>query len=206
MISFRQFRVRAKNLFRERKIVDPLQPVFSINKQSIKWRCKVCDYEQMSPINKYEDALKIKCNNCGKNHQVSNAGISFKRLLGSYQEKIVYVTNATANELTAKIKNDLSVKIRPRLVYHIKYECELAHKDFIKYGELIAMNTGVIEHLPNDYLNICDACAGIQYINCPRCGGKGVIPQYHHIQEGICFRCWGARVEKVINVNLKTMN
>jgi 5-methylcytosine-specific restriction endonuclease McrA len=26
---------------------------------------------------------------------------------------------------------------------------------------------------------------------CDRCGGYGYIPQYSHIQSGICFKCWG---------------
>lgn len=31
---------------------------------------------------------------------------------------------------------------------------------------------------------------------CPRCGGIGFIPQYEHIEAGICFRCRGACFEK----------
>jgi hypothetical protein len=26
---------------------------------------------------------------------------------------------------------------------------------------------------------------------CPRCIGEGYLPQYSHVQDGICFRCWG---------------
>jgi len=26
---------------------------------------------------------------------------------------------------------------------------------------------------------------------CPRCGGSGDLPQFRHVQEGICFLCWG---------------
>ena len=29
---------------------------------------------------------------------------------------------------------------------------------------------------------------------CSRCGGSGFIPPYHHVQNGICFGCWGAGV------------
>lgn len=28
-------------------------------------------------------------------------------------------------------------------------------------------------------------------VPCPRCDGKGVIPQYFYNRKGICFRCWG---------------
>ena len=24
---------------------------------------------------------------------------------------------------------------------------------------------------------------------CPRCGGTGYLPQYRHIENGICFKC-----------------
>jgi hypothetical protein len=27
--------------------------------------------------------------------------------------------------------------------------------------------------------------------SCQRCGGNGYIPEYQHIQNGICFLCWG---------------
>ncbi|PEM08496.1 hypothetical protein [Bacillus wiedmannii] len=31
-----------------------------------------------------------------------------------------------------------------------------------------------------------------QKATCPRCGGKGVIPQYFYNRKGICFLCWGS--------------
>lgn len=206
MISFRQFRVRAKNLFKKRQEVDPLRPVFSISKNSIKWRCKLCDHLQNTPIAKHDTTLIIICENCGKKHQVSDNGILIRKLLGSYQEEIIYVTNATAKELFAKIKNDDSIFIRPRLIYHTKYECELAHKDFVVDGVLVALNSGVRKHLPNDFLNLCKGCAGVKFIKCPRCGGEGYIRRYKHIEGGICFRCWGAKYEEGINIELKNIN
>lgn len=33
---------------------------------------------------------------------------------------------------------------------------------------------------------------------CNRCGGKGYIHEYRHVQEGICFRCNGVRYEEFI--------
>jgi len=36
---------------------------------------------------------------------------------------------------------------------------------------------------------------GVAYLKdivCKKCGGKGYIPEYKHIQEGICFWCWGS--------------
>ena len=30
---------------------------------------------------------------------------------------------------------------------------------------------------------------------CPKCGGYGYIPKYSHVQDGICFRCWGEGID-----------
>lgn len=35
---------------------------------------------------------------------------------------------------------------------------------------------------------------------CKRCFGAGQIPEYNHVQQGICFRCNGAKYEELINV------
>lgn len=34
------------------------------------------------------------------------------------------------------------------------------------------------------------------YDNCPRCNGSGYLPEYSHVQGGICFRCRGNFVKK----------
>jgi hypothetical protein len=33
---------------------------------------------------------------------------------------------------------------------------------------------------------------------CDRCGGHGIIPPYSHVQDGICFKCRGARYLELI--------
>jgi 5-methylcytosine-specific restriction endonuclease McrA len=33
---------------------------------------------------------------------------------------------------------------------------------------------------------------------CDRCGGHGIIPPYSHVQDGICFKCKGARYLELI--------
>lgn len=34
---------------------------------------------------------------------------------------------------------------------------------------------------------------------CKRCGGYGFFSEYRHVQDGICFRCKGAKYEELIN-------
>lgn len=51
---------------------------------------------------------------------------------------------------------------------------------------------------------------------CRRCGGAGRFPEYKHVQNGICFRCHGARYEELIsfvenyaqehNININDLN
>lgn len=34
----------------------------------------------------------------------------------------------------------------------------------------------------------------MESIECPRCEGVGTIAQYYHIEDGICFKCRGAKM------------
>lgn len=36
--------------------------------------------------------------------------------------------------------------------------------------------------------------ATTQYKLCPRCKGEGYLPEYSHVQNGICFKCTGKRI------------
>jgi hypothetical protein len=38
----------------------------------------------------------------------------------------------------------------------------------------------------------------LNYTPCTRCNGAGLMPEYSHIQEGICFRCNGKKYEEKI--------
>ena len=39
----------------------------------------------------------------------------------------------------------------------------------------------------------------IKLTPCYRCGGKGYLPQYKHVEDGICFRCRGEKYEEYID-------
>lgn len=45
-----------------------------------------------------------------------------------------------------------------------------------------------------------DNLVQVQYTPCSRRGGAGRFPEYRHIQNGVCFRCHGAKYEKIIGV------
>jgi DnaJ-class molecular chaperone len=38
---------------------------------------------------------------------------------------------------------------------------------------------------------------------CSRCDGSGYIPKYQHIQNGICFKCWGTGSQLIIPAKLQ---
>jgi len=40
-----------------------------------------------------------------------------------------------------------------------------------------------------------------QYSYCDRCGGSGYLPQFNHVQNGICFKCMGDCIDKGIFKN-----
>lgn len=39
---------------------------------------------------------------------------------------------------------------------------------------------------------------------CPRCGGTGYLPQYRHIENGICFKC--RRAKQWYTINTECLN
>ncbi|WP_416439675.1 hypothetical protein [Phnomibacter sp. MR] len=55
----------------------------------------------------------------------------------------------------------------------------------------------VYRHTPEGYLEMNDLTP------CKRCAGAGRLPQYDHVEAGICFRCWGACFEEWITPALR---
>ena len=76
------------------------------------------------------------------------------------------------------------------------------------------------EYNDTDLITLCEAChndlhlqeevpvyrlegnhiVGAHFTPCSRCGGRGWIPEYAHVQGGICFRCYGAKYDEIIPV------
>ena len=51
----------------------------------------------------------------------------------------------------------------------------------------------VYEKVENRFVSTSYQC-----MKCPRCNGTGYLPQYHHVEEGVCFLCNGNIVNKTI--------
>lgn len=50
----------------------------------------------------------------------------------------------------------------------------------------------------NVYANVHGELRNMNYTPCTRCNGVGYFPEYRNVQNGICFRCRGARYEEMI--------
>ena len=46
----------------------------------------------------------------------------------------------------------------------------------------------------------------MNYTPCHRCQGTGYFPEYRKVQNGICFRCGGARFEELISPKIEEVN
>ena len=76
------------------------------------------------------------------------------------------------------------------------------------------------EYKDSELITLCEECHGyihshsyipvlrldgenlveVSYTPCRRCGGAGRFRQYKHVQNGICFRCHGAKYEELISL------
>ena len=45
-----------------------------------------------------------------------------------------------------------------------------------------------------------DEGKALGYIPCGRCNGVGQLPEFSHVQSGVCFQCGGARYQELIGV------
>ncbi len=55
-----------------------------------------------------------------------------------------------------------------------------------------------IKHCPIVYYQKGDLLIPLNFTPCSRCGGRGYIPEYRHISDGICFRCNGEKYDELI--------
>lgn len=152
----------------------------------------MCHTPQEVPLQR-RGTTTTTCSECGTKRTVTDGILDPPEGIFSRDREIVFVTRATLKELQEKksSKNEPDVHVRDRLVYHEDYDCAFAHKDYEIDGILVAYNTGVVEAKYRSGLELCKACAGVEFEPCNRCGGRGDIPRFSHVQDGICFKCRG---------------
>jgi hypothetical protein len=52
----------------------------------------------------------------------------------------------------------------------------------------------------------CLDCKGSGWLKCPRCNGTGYLPQFKHVEDGICFLWHGSVIsETIFSDRLKTI-
>lgn len=62
--------------------------------------------------------------------------------------------------------------------------CWVCHENLHKYSKI-------------DVLDFNGNLIG-EYTNCEKCSGAGYLPEFYHVQSGICFRCGGKRFNELI--------
>lgn len=165
-------------------------PRFTFEEEEVRWTCHVCSTQLRVPL-RPNSKLRAECPECGTIRTVSDGIPDPPYSRRSGPQDIVFVTRATLRELRAKRQGDPDIQVRNRLVYHDEYDCAFAHKDYEVDGVLLAYNTGVVEAEYQSELSLCKVCAGVEFEPCDRCNGRGDIPKYNHVQDGICFKCEG---------------
>jgi hypothetical protein len=165
-------------------------PYFTVEEDEVQWTCHVCETTLSAPL-RHNHTLHTECPECGTSRTVTDGipeppGNPWLR-----EHDMVFVTRATLRELKAERQGNPDIDVRNRLVYHEDRDCAFAHKDFEVNGALVAYNTGVVEAEYRDELSVCRPCAGVEFEPCDRCNGRGNIPRYSHVQNGICFKCEG---------------
>ncbi|MGA3012851.1 MAG: hypothetical protein ABSD71_02325 [Bacteroidales bacterium] len=83
------------------------------------------------------------------------------------------------------IKDELPWEIEDSGLITLCYQCHKKRHESTDYQVFARINKKLIQ-----------ASSGRIY--CNRCGGIGYIPKYNHVQNGICFSCWGNLISKSV--------
>ncbi|MBC8006365.1 MAG: hypothetical protein H7X84_12895, partial [Verrucomicrobia bacterium] len=61
------------------------------------------------------------------------------------------------------------------------------------------------ERHQNSTIKVLDASLSPieEYHYCKKCSGAGCFPEFSHVQQGVCFRCNGARYEELIEEQIR---
>lgn len=176
---------------------------FSTEGQKVRWACPTCHHQLQVPLLRYS-RIACRCPSCESAFDIVRGLVapasSAPRGPSGVHPLVVYVTRATFQEVEAKLKGLNHVTdgkgiylrpVRPNLVYHSNRDCLFAHMDYEEDGHVVAFNSGVVATQYNSLLGLCAVCAGLAPESCDRCGGRGDLPQFRHVQNGICFKCDG---------------
>lgn len=118
-------------------------------------------------------------------HCTCEAGVNFKKCwhLEAAEEKMEM----------ASLRGDFLTACRTIL----KYEPELTKEDILDAYHEMAKKHGELEAVKRTIAHgrLAAGCHGRRLGDCIKCGGEGYIPEYDHVQGGICFRCKGTGVD-----------
>jgi hypothetical protein len=130
-------------------------------------------------------------------------------LVGSLKKKIINPVKITIRSEIFKRIPELSwYYIEGLHVHHTYYQIGVFPWEYPDRSLITLCWICHIEKHSNSLIPVLDS-NGKQiksFHACKRCGGAGIIPQFKHVQGGICFRCWGARYEELITLETDSAN
>lgn len=141
------------------------------------------------------DRDKFKCQTCGGYDTTTRKSKAGEVSLEWSDVEIILWTDMNGNE-------HMSFPTRPSGKPDKSYNLQVHHKKYI------------INKLPwgyenKDLITLCNYCHSdehkrnntpiydengtliIEHPDCSKCAGRGYIPEYNHVQGGICFKCGG---------------
>ena len=123
---------------------------------------------------------KNKCRNCGVFPTDTEEDI-----FGNFQFHFWFI-NDDLDIRVAKRPYHLEVFHKYYIINRLPWEfnddalitlCQYCHEDFHKKNNLKVFAS--------------DGITPIEIAICSKCNGSGYLPEYHHVQSGICFKCRG---------------
>lgn len=135
---------------------------------------------------------------------------AIKVVIGSYVfafKKLAKSLSLDAEKMKLRIDYNPA---HPELLWHLLHGLLVRHKFFQPGKKLWEYPTEALETLCylchkdrheggttpayDEEMNSIGECH-----HCPQCHGAGWLPQYHYQDEGVCFRCRGARYQELMN-------
>jgi len=154
-------------------------------RESIKERdnftCKICDVSQIIDLTdiEYEKAISE-----------SGYGKYFDLLEGVFVDSPTKFSTKKYERLPSRQRRDKNIKLEVHHLYYIwkKFPWEYNKSALITLCD----NCHELQHQQITKIYVDDKLDEIkELVICQRCGGLGYIPEYKHVQNGICFNCGG---------------
>jgi len=139
-----------------------------------------------------------RCTKCGRKATI------FTPETGHIERIPVPIRDPLGNILDGEVAHYITRPAEDPCTLHVHHKYYVLEQTPWEYADeaLLTLCSNCHEELHNDQsVPVYETRAKLNEMSltpCGRCGGKGRIPKYDHVQDGICFRCHGARFDERI--------